>query len=128
MVGAYEAVAWWDHLTHFVSATLVAAVAYTAVAAVDAFVEDLYLPPWALSVMLFMWTLGLGVLWEVMEFVGRAVAVELGTDPVLVQYGLDDTMLDLAVDALGGVFIALVGPGRFDGLIGRLTRRLVEGG
>lgn len=127
MVGAYEAIFWWDHLTHLVSASLVAAVAYTVVTAADRHLEELYLPRWTLSLLLFVWTLGLGVLWEVMEFVGRAVAVELGTDPLLVQYGLEDTMMDLAVDAVGGLLIAIVGPDRLDTLVERLETRFFSG-
>jgi hypothetical protein len=124
MVGAYEAIRWWDHLTHFVSASLVAAIAYTVVTAVDRQVEDLYLPAWAMSVLLLLWTVGLGVLWEVMEFVGRGIAREIGREPILVQYGLDDTMLDLAFNGLGGLVIAVVGPDRLDAATSRLERRL----
>jgi hypothetical protein len=123
MVGAYEAIFWWDHLTHLVSASLVAAIAYTVVTAADRHLEDLYLPGWSISVLLFAWTLGLGVFWEVMEFVGRAIAVELGTDPLLVQYGLEDTMLDLAVDGAGGLLIAILGPDRLEGVVRRLETR-----
>jgi hypothetical protein len=123
MVGAYESIGWWDHLTHFVSASLVAAIAYTTVTAIDRHVEDLFLPPWTLAVLLTIVTVGLGVLWEVMEFLGRALAVELGTDTLLVQYGLDDTMLDLAVDAVGGVLIAIVGPARLEGAVTRVENR-----
>lgn len=124
MVGAYEAIPWWDHLTHFVSASLVAAVAYTVVTAVDRQVEALYLPPWTMSVLLLLWTIGLGVLWEVMEFVGRGIATEIGREPLLIQYGLDDTMLDLAFDGIGGLAIALVGPTRLDAAATRLEQRL----
>lgn len=127
MVGAYEAIFWWDHLTHLVSASLVAAIAYIAVTAADRHLEDLYLPAWSVSVLLFVWTIGLGVLWEVMEFVGRAIAVELGTDPLLVQYGLADTMLDLAVDAVGGLIIAIVGPDRLEGAVGVVETRFFPG-
>lgn len=128
MVGAYESIPWWDHLTHFVSASLVAAIAYTTVTAIDRHVDDLYLPSWTLGVLLAVVTVGLGVLWEVMEFIGRAMAVELGTDPLLVQYGLDDTMLDIAVNALGGILIAVVGPTRLQGGVRRVENRFFEGG
>lgn len=127
MVGAYEAIFWWDHLTHLVSASLVAAIAYTVVTAADRHLEELYLPGWTVSVLLFVWTLGLGVLWEVMEFVGRAIAVEVGTDPLLVQYGLEDTMLDLAVDGAGGLIIAILGPERLDNLVGRVEIPYFQG-
>lgn len=128
MVGAYESIRWWDHLTHLVSASLVAAIAYTTVTAIDRHVEDLFLPSWTLAIVLSVLTVGLGVLWEVMEFLGRAIAVELGTDPLLVQYGLDDTMLDIAVDGAGGILIAIVGPARLEGAVTRVENRFFEGG
>lgn len=124
MAGAYEAVGWWDHLTHVVSASLVAAVAYVLVTAVDRHVEALYLPPRLVSVLLVVTAVGLGVVWEALEYVGRAAAVALGTDPVLVQYGLGDTMLDLVFDAVGGGIVAAIGRRRLDRVVGRVETRL----
>ncbi|MFB6111329.1 MAG: hypothetical protein ABEJ35_02210 [Halobacteriaceae archaeon] len=128
MVWAYETVYWWDHLTHFVSAALIAAVAYASVTAIDRHINALYLPPRFLAILLGLLTVGLGVVWEVLEFVGRIIAVELGTDPLLVQYGLEDTMLDLAVDAVGGLLIGIVGPRRLGGAVATVEDRLFPDG
>jgi len=123
MVGVYEHIAWWDHLTHVFSAALVASLGYALTRAVDRHLEALYLPPRFTVAFVVLATLAVGVLWEVLEFLGRAVTVALGTEPLLVQYGLEDTMLDLVFDVVGAVLIGVFGVGR----LSRLTAALEAG-
>jgi hypothetical protein len=106
IVGPYHTVWWWDHVTHTLSAGLVAAAAYVTVAAVDEHVAALYLPPRFLFVFTVLTTLAAGVLWELAEFGAHAVAGALGQEPVLVVYGVDDVMTDLVFDAVGAVLVA----------------------
>jgi hypothetical protein len=68
-------------------------------------------------VYILLFTLAAGVFWELLEWVGRDLAQRVGVEPVLVVYGLDDTMLDLAFDVVGGVVAALVGGTRLRRLI-----------
>ncbi|MGA9400477.1 MAG: hypothetical protein WBV42_06415, partial [Haladaptatus sp.] len=44
-LGPYQNVWWWDHVTHMLSASLVAGVGYATVRALDSHYEDVYLPP-----------------------------------------------------------------------------------
>ncbi|MFC3477445.1 hypothetical protein [Halobacterium litoreum] len=109
MTGPYHTVWWYDHLTHAFSAALVAAAGYTTARALDYHREDLYFPRPFLAVFILLVTMAFGVLWEVVEFVGREAAFATNLDPVLVQYGIDDTLLDLVFDAVGAVLVATVG-------------------
>jgi hypothetical protein len=124
MLGLYDGVWWWDHLTHTLSATIVAAVGYVTARAVDESSEDIYLPRPFLFVYIVLFTLALGVLWEVLEFAARGGADLLGIDPVLVQYGLSDSLLDLVFDAVGAVVVGLFGAGVFEGVATTLADRL----
>ena len=124
MVGPYESVWWWDHLTHTLSATLVAGVGFAVTRAIDEYWEDIFLPPDFMFVYIVVFTLAAGVLWEVLEFVGREVALLLGNGPILVQYSLEDSVIDLLFDGIGGVLVAAFGQQRFDRLIESLERAI----
>jgi FlaA1/EpsC-like NDP-sugar epimerase len=117
MVVLYDSVWWWDHLTHMVSAALVASVGYAVTTALDEYSDALHVPTAFLWVYILLFTLAAGVFWELLEWVGRDLAQRVGVEPVLVVYGLDDTMLDLAFDVVGGVVAALVGGTRLRRLI-----------
>lgn len=124
MVGAYTAVGWWDHLTHTLSATIVAGVGYATVRAFDEYSDAVSFPPRFVSVYVLLFTLALGVLWEVLEFAARAASDALGIDAVLVQYGVGDTVLDLVFDAVGASMVALFGTGPLSGLVESIRIRL----
>lgn len=122
MAGPYETVWWWDHLTHTLSAALVAIVGYAVTRAIDEHWESIYLPPDFRFVFVLVFTLAAGVLWEVMEFVARALALVFGQRAVLVQYGVADSVLDLVFDLLGGVLVGFLGGGHSDRLTASLER------
>ena len=124
MAGPYDTVWWWDHLTHTLSATVVAGVGYAVSRAVDEHWEDIYLPPDFMFVFIIIFTLAVGVLWEVMEFVGRVTADAMGQGPFLIQYDLADSVVDLLFDGLGAVIVAVLGRGYFDRLVDSIERAL----
>ncbi|UWG48496.1 putative membrane protein [Halanaeroarchaeum sp. HSR-CO] len=109
----YASIWWWDNLTHVVSASLVAGAGYATARALDAHVEDLDFPSRFLFAFILLLTLALGVLWEIVEFGLAELADALGTEAVLTQYGVADTMQDLLFDAVGAVVVALWGVTRF---------------
>lgn len=121
----YDQVFWWDHLTHALSASVVAAAGYATVRALDEHTEALSLPPRFVSVFLVLFVVAFGVLWEVLEF-GLALAGETVGWTVLVQYGVEDTMLDLVFDVGGAVAVAFWGTARLTGVVRALTDRLGE--
>jgi hypothetical protein len=105
MMGPYDSVWWWDHLTHAFSAGFVAAVGYALTRTIDRHVDSITLPASFLFVYVFLFTVAAGVGWEVLEFLARTLASTLGMEAVLIQYSLEDTMLDLVFDMLGAVVV-----------------------
>jgi hypothetical protein len=126
MVGLYDGLWWFDHLTHTLSASIVAGVGYAAVRAIDEYSDAVRLSPRFLFVFVLVVTLALGVFWEVLEFALRVLARSLGMAPVLVQYGLADTLADLVFDLLGGLVVALFGTGVYDEVAETFTERLED--
>ncbi len=101
----YTTLPGWDHLTHMMSASLVGALGLVLVVTVDKYVETIYLPRGFVVVIIILFTMAVGVLWEIMEFANDSIA------HTHLQYGpgVDDTMLDLCFDALAGFVVAFLG-------------------
>jgi hypothetical protein len=125
MMGLYEEIWWYDHLTHTLSAALVAAVGYATTRAIDLHSDAVSFPPHFLSLFLLLFTLALGVLWEVLEFLARLGAAAIDVEAVLVQYGLEDTILDLVFDTVGAVLVALFGTPRLSGTVDSIRERFL---
>jgi hypothetical protein len=119
----YRNVGWWDHLTHTLSSSVVAAAGYATVRAIDVHSEEIYLPPRFMFVFILLFTVAFGVFWEVIEFALGGLGSVIGGS-ILTQYGLEDTMLDLLFDLLGGIIVAVWGTAYLTDVVGALTRRL----
>jgi uncharacterized membrane protein YjdF len=122
----YKATWWWDHMTHALSSSLVAAVAYATVRALDEHTEFVHMPPRFLFVFILMFVLAFGVVWELIEFYISVASSLLGATSVLTQYGLEDTVLDLFYNTLGGLLVALFGAAHLSGISEQLAERLNE--
>lgn len=114
MAGFYDRFWWWDHLTHVLSASIVATVGYATTRALDEYSEAVYFPDEFLAVFVLLVTIALGVLWELVEHGGRELAIAVGFEPVLIVYGLEDTMWDLVFDMIGGMVGAIYASRRLD--------------
>jgi len=101
--GFYDHVTGWDHITHAMSASLIAALGFVAVVTIDKYTRSIVLPRTFLAFFIVMFTVAFGVIWEFMEFASDQIS---GTH---LQYSLDDTMVDLMFDSFGGFVIAVVG-------------------
>lgn len=112
---------WWDHLTHALSSSLVAAIGYSTLRALDLHTEDIYLPPRFTFVFILLFVVAFGVVWEVVEFAVGGLGSVFGEQAVLTQYGLDDTMLDLLFNTLGGVIVAAWGGAYLSDVVGALA-------
>lgn len=123
-VGLYQSIGLWDQLTHAMSASLVAAAGYTTVRAFDVHYEDVYLPQKFVAAFILLFTLAFGVLWELLEFALDGLASATGTESVLAQYSLANTMLDLVFDAVGGGVVALWGAAHLSDVSQTLAARL----
>ena len=112
----YAQIWWWDHLTHALSASLVAGVGYTTIRAVDLHSDEIRIPARFAFVFIFAVVLGFGVVWELFEFGLDIVADETGIDMPLAQYGLDDTVSDLTYNAVGAFLVAVFGQAHLAGV------------
>jgi len=122
-VNLYRSVWWWDHLTHTLSSSIVAAAGYATARAIELHSDGVSLPDRFMFVFILLFVLAFGVFWEVIEFSVANVASLSGTQSVLTQYGLGDTMLDLLFDTLGGVVVAVWGTAHLTDLVGVLSAR-----
>ncbi len=114
----------WDHVTHALSASVVAAVGYTVARGIDEHTEAVYLPPRFMFVFILTFVAAFGVFWEVIEFGVSEVAALLGGETVLTQYGLEDTIFDLIFDLVGAVIVAVWGTAHLTDVAGAVTDRL----
>ncbi|WP_408959591.1 hypothetical protein [Natrinema sp. 74] len=122
--GLYGVVGQWDSLTHTISASIVAAAGYAVVRAIDLHSDEVYLPTPMLFAFILIFVLAFGVVWELLEFAIDESARLLGTQAVVAQYGLSDTIVDLVYDTLGAVVAAVWGSFYLTDLSQRIAGRL----
>ncbi|WP_440991769.1 hypothetical protein [Haloarchaeobius baliensis] len=120
----YRGTTWWDHMTHALSSSLVVGAGYAVTRAVEEHTEYVDLGPKFTFVYLLVFVMAFGVLWELLEFYIAVVAELVGIPKVLTQYGLEDTILDLFYNTLGGLLVALFGTAHLTGLSDQLLGRL----
>lgn len=117
MLGPYDRVWWWDHVTHTLSATLVGGVAYVVARTHTRrggrqAVPRRYAPEFVVGV-----TMGFGLLWEALEYGIHSLAGRFGFTPLLVSYGRIDTALDLVFDLVGAGLVVLFGPTALENVV-----------
>ncbi|GAB7010626.1 hypothetical protein [Halorubrum trueperi] len=122
--GFYARVPWWDHLTHALSATLIAGAGYTTLRAVDLHTDAIRIPTRFAFVFIVVVVLSFGVLWELFEFGLDIVADETGVSMPLAQHGLDDTVLDLTYNSIGALVVAVFGQAHLSGVAERVREGL----
>lgn len=123
-VSLYAGVPGYDHVTHTLSASVVAGVGYTTVRALDRHATAIRLPGRYVFAFILLFVIAFGVLWEVVEFSAGQVAAAGGVQTEgFTQHGLRDTMLDLVFDAGGGVVVAVWGHAHLSDVVGSLQRR-----
>ncbi len=105
----YTNIWWWDHLTHSLSASVIAAAGYATVRAVDLHSNEVEIPGRYVGVILLIFVLAFGVLWELLEFAIGVTADLLDTKGILTQYGIEDTLKDLTFNTMGGIIVAVWG-------------------
>lgn len=121
--GLYGHVSWWDHLTHAMSASLVAGVGYTTARALDLHVDDIHLPRRFAFAYIFVVVLAFGVIWELFEYGLDVVATTTGVTMPLAQHGLDDTVRDLMFNSFGALLVAVFGQVHLTGVAETVRER-----
>ncbi|ACV49490.1 hypothetical protein [Halomicrobium mukohataei] len=99
MLGPYDDIQWWDHVTHIHSATILGG-------AVFAICRRTGRDPGPRVVAAVACG---GLLWELVEYAIHVGADQIGVEPVLVNYGKRDTLLDLLFDLVGAVLVLALG-------------------
>lgn len=120
----YGTIWWWDHVTHALSSSVVAAVGYATARAFDQHSDGVHLPPRFMFVFILLFVLAFGVLWEVIEFGLGEAARYAGNRALLTQHGLQDSMLDLVFDTIGAIIVAMWGTAHLTDVSGYIARRL----
>jgi len=99
MLGPYDSIGWWDHLTHTLSASILGGFVFTAAKRRGRDPQ-----PRVLGAVV-----GGGLLWELIEYLIHAVANRLGIEPILVVYSAKDTILDLFFNLVGALLVLVFG-------------------
>jgi hypothetical protein len=102
MLGAYDQLWWYDHLTHTLAGLLVTVAMVWTLRAVDPTRPRVVIVGGAL-----LGTAAIGVLWEVIEIAARWAAQTLALPAVLVHYGTADTVYDLIFNMVGAALAVL---------------------
>jgi hypothetical protein len=99
----YNRLWWWDLALHGTSAMGFGIIGFLLILML--FEGDRYAaPPWALGVLSFCVAMTVGTLWEVFEYV-----MDQSFELSMQKSGLDDTMSDIIVNALGAALAGLAG-------------------
>lgn len=107
MMGPYNDVWWWDHLTHTVSAALVAALVYAGLLVAARDPGTVGGSAGTVALLAILYTFAAGIFWELIELVARQVGERYDVEPVLVHYGWRDTAFDLVFDLVGALLVVL---------------------
>lgn len=126
ILGPYESTVWYDWVAHALSASVVALSGYAVVRALDIHSPSIDLPPGFARAFTVVLVVAFGGLWELFELLLGSAATAIGTDPPLIVYGLDDAVLDLVFNAVGGVVVAVVAPGSVTRLPSSLAARVLD--
>lgn len=101
--GMYDRFHWYDSFLHFLSALVLGIVGFLIIYVFYS-VNKLKLPLLIIVMFSFSFTVTIGVMWEIVEYF---IDMTLGTN---MQVGsLDDTMIDLMVNSLGGLIASFIG-------------------
>ncbi|MFO7832548.1 MAG: hypothetical protein R6V31_00445 [Halohasta sp.] len=122
--GLYARIGWWDHITHAMSASLVAAIGYTFARAVDLHSEEIHIPDRFAFVFILLVVMSFGVIWELFEFGLDIVSDTTGISMPLAQHGLNDTVRDMMFNTFGAILVAIFGQAHLLGVAETVRDRL----
>lgn len=123
-LGPYDWFGWYDSVTHTLSGTLVAGIGYASARALDEYYDDLTIPPQYMFAFIVIFSLAVGVLWEMLEFTLGGIASLTGTTAVLAQRGSSDIVFDILYDGVGGIIVAGLGTQQLKGVASALANRI----
>jgi hypothetical protein len=98
---------YYDKFTRLIASMTVALLGFLAVLIIMRISNGLQFKRWHIFFFIVIFTLALGVIWEIWEFALDSLAGAYPTNPL--QLSNADTMLDLIADLGGGIVIAVLG-------------------
>jgi len=103
--GFYVKFWWWDILLHASSGLILGIFGFLLVYVINEHDDlEMHMKPFFVGLFAFMFALGIGTLWEIVEFV-----VDQSLGMKMQAGGLTDTMSDLIVDGIGALIISILG-------------------
>lgn len=111
--GYYTRFWWWDIALHTMSGFLLGIIGFLLVHLLNETEEiGVHMKPGFVAFFAFLFALGIGVLWEILEFsMDTFFGMNMQKGMLGDASGLTDTMIDLMVDAVGALIVALYGYG-----------------
>lgn len=98
----YDTIPHYDHFTHFISSLTISMMGVTFLYVLAFHFRIVKLPPLGFGVFAVLFIMGMGVIWEIMEWF---FDWWLGGD---LQRGLNDTMWDLTYDMFAGCIVGYI--------------------
>lgn len=92
----------YDHLTHALSASFIAALGYLLFRSIEGYSKSIYFPEKFLSILVLFFVMASGMVWEIIEF-----SVSLSLD-ITIQGSQEDTVVDILFNLVGGGIVALI--------------------
>jgi hypothetical protein len=115
---------YYDKVAHFISSITVAVLAFVSILLIDRF-SCTKLARWQIFFYIVIFTMAIGAFWEIYEYLMDTFFGSYLTK--FLQHGLDDTMIDLIIDLLGGIIVAVFGTFYIKKkTIGELTDAMVD--
>ena len=103
ILNIYGTIPHYDTITHFVSSFLIAFLSFVVIYILDEYWDGLRMDKYAMAFLVVIVTVAMGVIWEFNEWL---TDLAFGTHE---QWGYTDTLKDLFVDFIAGIFMAIVG-------------------
>ena len=104
VLGLYELFyPFYDKFAHLISSIVVAVLGFTSAVVLDQYVESVKMDRYFVAFFVVIFTMAIGSLWEIGEFVSDTFLL------TQTQHGINDTMLDLIFDLIGGSIVGLLG-------------------
>jgi len=92
-----------DKFAHLISSVLVAILGLISAVIMDQYVESIKMNRFFVAFFVIIFTMAMGVTWEIGEFLSDQILLTQA------QHGLNDTMLDLIFDLIGGGVVSILG-------------------
>ena len=93
----------YDKFAHLISSVLVAILGFTSAVVLDQYVESVKMNRYFVAFFVIIFTMAMGALWEIGEFASDTFLL------TQTQHSINDTMLDLIFDLIGGSIVGLLG-------------------